>query len=354
MIDADLNKGYDFFSANKIKLKEIRKTQVGSFDLYKVFPYEGTTISKITRNIDSFALCVGALKQPTYSIDFSAGSVDIKLQKREIGKLSLSTFLESGANKESKARGMQNPVILGYTGEGNSLVVDQSAIPNTLIAGAPGSGKSTILKMMIENFVHNNCIVTILDPKVVDFAVFKNKKGCNVYSQMEDITSALDSSIARMELIYKDLSRNGFSSAKHNNENNHSKILSEVIVIDECADIFLSRKECINKVLTLAQKGRAAGISIILATQRPSSTILPGQIKANFTGRIAMRVSSEMESRIILNNPHAAHISEPGMAYYLDQSLSEPIYFRVTENDLLPKDVAPKTFSFWENLLKLF
>ena len=96
----------------------------------------------------------------------------------------------------------------------------------------------------------------------------------------------------------------------------------------------------------LSQKGRAAGISLILATQRPSSGIFPGQIKANFSGRIAMRVSSEMESRIIINSSPAAHISEPGMAYYIDQNNPRPIYFRVADNDLMtiPAKKEPKSF----------
>jgi S-DNA-T family DNA segregation ATPase FtsK/SpoIIIE len=157
-----------------------------------------------------------------------------------------------------------------------------------------------------------------------------------------------------MNIMYETLRKRGFVSLKHNNDNCSLKLIPEVIVIDECADIFLSKKQSINKVLTLAQKGRAAGISIILATQRPSSAVLPGQIKANFTGRIGMRVSSEMESRLILNNPHAAHISETGMAYYVDQSLPTPVYFRVTQNDIVQKETQPKVFSFWENLMKLF
>jgi S-DNA-T family DNA segregation ATPase FtsK/SpoIIIE len=232
--------------------------------------------------------------------------------------------------------------------------VDQSVIPNTLIAGAPGSGKSTLLKVMIENFIRNNCIVSVIDPKIVDFAYLKKRKGCNVCSDINEVPSVLDEYIERMNTIYQILESRGSNSVRENNINNHSKISYQVIIIDECADIFLSKKECINKVLCLAQKGRAAGISIILATQRPSSAILPGQIKANFTGRIGMRVSSEMESRIILNNPHAAHIFETGMAYYLDQSFSEPIYFRVTDNDFVQKEVVTKTFSFWENFMKLF
>ena len=120
------------------------------------------------------------------------------------------------------------------------------------------------------------------------------------------------------------------------------------------ADVYFSDKKNLNKILTICQKGRAAGISVILATQRPSSSILPGQIKANFTGRIAMRVSSEMESRIIMNSSLAANITEPGMAYYIDQSCQQPIYFRVASNDLTKNDAPPKPTSFWSNILSAF
>jgi DNA segregation ATPase FtsK/SpoIIIE, S-DNA-T family len=347
-MDHDIEKAIHFFLVQKIQIAEIKKTPLGSFDVFDVYPQFGVKLGKLSRCLQDFALYMGCLGIPDADFDYTTGSYRIKLQRREVDTMPLSHALAL------LPAGMLSPMVLGCTALGGPLVVDQGAVPNTLVAGAPGSGKSTLLKVMIENLLLAGVGVTIIDPKLVDFALFKKRSGCQVESDPEKFGQVLDSVISRMNSIYSILSRRGFSSVFQNNNSGGSKIYPQVIFIDEWADVLLSDKKNLSRVLTLSQKGRAAGISIVLATQRPSASILPGQIKANFTGRIAMRVSSEMESRMIMNSSLAADISEPGMAYYMDQSSPHPIYFRVAQNDLTRSDPPQKSTSFWSNLMSVF
>ena len=347
-MDDDIERANHFFLVQKIQIAEIKKTPLGSFDVFDVYPQFGVKLGKLSRCLQDFALYMGCLGIPDADFDYATGSYRIKLQRREVDTMPLSHALAL------LPAGMLSPMVLGSTALGGPLVVDQGAVPNTLVAGAPGSGKSTLLKVMIENLLLAGVGVTIIDPKLVDFALFKKRSGCQVESDPEKFSQVLDSVISRMNSIYSILSRRGFSSVIQNNNSGESKIYPQVIIIDEWADVYLSDKKNLNRVLTLSQKGRAAGISIVLATQRPSASILPGQIKANFTGRIAMRVSSDMESRMIMNSSLAANISETGMAYYMDQSSPNPIYFRVAQNDLARSDPPQKSTSFWSNLMSVF
>lgn len=344
----DIEKAKQFFSIQKIQVTEIKKTPQGSFDVFEIYPSFGTKISKISKLSNDFALYMGAMGEPTGEIDYKNGSYRISLQRRDVDTMLLSHAL---ALLPTSAL---SPMVLGCTALGGPLVVDQGAIPNTLVAGAPGSGKSTLLKVMIECFLSSGSEVIIIDPKIVDFVSFKKRSGCAVESNPSDFGAVLDKVIDRMNTIYRVIGNRGHSSVAQNNLAGSTRISPQALIIDEWADVYLSDKKNLNKILNICQKGRAAGISVILATQRPSSSILPGQIKANFTGRIAMRVSSEMESRIIMNSSLASNITEPGMAYYMDQSCQQPIYFRVASNDLTKNDAAPKPTSFWSNLLSAF
>lgn len=347
-MDRDVERAKHFFFIQKIQVAEVKKTQIGSFDVFEIFPEFGIKLSKLSKSLNDFALYMGSLCEPSGEINYQAGSYKISIQRRGIDEMLLSHAL---ALLPSAAL---SPMVLGCTALGGPLVVDQGAVPNTLVAGAPGAGKSTLLKVMIECLLASEVSVIIIDPKIVDFSHFSRRKNCTVVSDSDDFGSTLDSVIGRMNSVYSTLNNRGYSSVAQNNKMNASKITPQVLIIDEWADVYLSDKKNLNKVLTISQKGRAAGISVILATQRPSSSILPGQIKANFTGRIAMRVSSDMESRIIMNSSLAANIREPGMAYYIDQTCHQPVYFRVAKNDIVMADAAPNGTSFWSNLLSFF
>lgn len=344
--DDDLTNANHFFRIQKIRITELKKASHGAFDVFEVYPQFGTKTFALAKCLNDFAIHIGCIGKPEGEFDNSSGCYRIKLQRRDIELMPLSQALSL------LPADALSPMVIGCTAEGSPLIIDQGVIPNTLIAGAPGSGKSTLLKVMIENFIASNVAVTIIDPKMVDFVSFKNRDGCVVVSDLDDVPDLLDGLIAKMDRIYATLTKRGMLSVADNNRSAKPKITPQVIIIDEWANLMLHGKENLNKILLISQKGRAAGISIVLATQRPSSAILPGKIKANFSGRIAMRVSSEMESRIILDTSHAAHISEPGLAYYIDQNYQKPVFFRVAQNDLA--SLAPQIKkTFWQNLKEL-
>lgn len=341
--DDDLVNANNFFRIQKIRVADIKLASHGAFDIFEVYPQFGTKTIALSRCLNDFAIHIGCIGKPEGEFDNSSGCYRIKLQRRDIEQMQLSQAISLLPS------GYLSPMVIGCTADGLPLIIDQGSIPNTLIAGAPGSGKSTLLKVMIENFIASNVAVTIIDPKMVDFAAFKDRDGCIVVSDLDDVPEVLDELISEMNNVYAALTKRNMVSVADNNKTLKPRIKPRVIIIDEWANLMLHNKENINKILILSQKGRAAGISIVLATQRPSSSILPGKIKANFSGRIAMRVSSEMESRIILDSSHAAHISGPGLAYYLDQNHQKPVYFRVAQNDLV--EMVQKTKkTFWQNL----
>ncbi len=347
----DLDKAKHFYLIQKIKVMVIEKTELGSFDIFDIYPDFGTKTSKLSSSLQDFALYMGCIGIPHSEFDNTLGCFRVKLQRRDIDRMLLSNAITLHSPL------MLAPVVLGFTATGEPLTVDQAMIPNTLIAGSPGCGKSTLLRVIIENLLTSKIQVTIIDPKMIDFASFKDRKYCKVETNISNVGKILSGITDRMNSTYAILSKRNFSSIAENNKSvtsNSQKLMPEVLVIDEWADVMLLDKANLKKMLLLSQKGRAAGISIVLATQRPSAGIFPGQIKANFSGRIAMRVSSELESRIIINSSQAAHISEPGMAYYLDQNRHEPIYFRVATNDIENHPQRKESKSFLQTISDIF
>ncbi len=347
-MDFEVESAKNFFKSQKIKVDQVEKTHLGSFDLFQIYPSYGTKVSKIEKMILDFGIHMGCISHPIGELDFAKKCYKISLQRREIDSAPLSLLLE-----HHTAAGLLSPAPLGWTALGEPLVVDLAAIPNVLVAGSPGSGKSTLIKSMIESLLRSGVDVRIIDPKIVDFAEFRKRYGCVVESNPESFSVFLDEIIDKMNIIYEILSARGYSSVQQNNSQNQKKINPTILFIDEWADVVSVEKSISKKLLTISQKGRAAGISVVLATQRPSASILPGEIKANFTGRVALRVSSEMESRIIIDSPLASAISQRGLAYYRDQNHQTPILFRSVQNDLA-RNIEPTPKSFWSNVLSIF
>jgi S-DNA-T family DNA segregation ATPase FtsK/SpoIIIE len=185
--------------------------------------------------------------------------------------------------------------LLGQTDDGQNIWMDLSANPHMLVAGTTGSGKSVLLHNIVANMLHSDkCVIDLVDPKNIEFFKYEqlNNKDVRVYYSYEEALDLLDTLIAVMEKRYQ-LIRDGVTT--------FPPIL---IIIDELADLIMQDegdKPFFKKLCRLSQKCRAANISIILATQRPSVNIINGAIKANFPARIACRVSSRVDSRVILD-----------------------------------------------------
>ena len=224
------------------------------------------------------------------------------------------------------------PCLLGETDTGAKLWVDLAMHPHTLIAGGTGSGKSTALHIIIANAIRNDDVLLYLvDPKNgVEFGLY-NKMANYIATSYEETIYMLKELCAEMDRRYFVLHELGMSSIEQN-PNVFPKI---AIIVDEVADLMIfdsskqPNKGCFERLLvTLAQKSRAAGIYIVLATQRPSVDVLKGTIKANFAARIACRVSSAIDSKVILDRSGAESLLGRGDAI-LDSSTHECVRFQV-------------------------
>ena len=225
----------------------------------------------------------------------------------------------------SKGKGMM-PFLFGETDEGEVLWNDMTMNPHMLVAGSTGSGKSVFLHVLVANAVRTSRVrLYLVDPKGVEFAPYRHASMKNVVwniSQKYDETIyMLEGLIDEMEQRYAILQQEGFSSLEQAPWM-FDKIL---VVIDEVADIILldgRSKRFENLVVKLAQKSRAAGIYLTLATQRPSVDVLTGLIKANFEARLSFKVTSQVDSRVILDHSGAEHLVDRGDAIFKNRAFN--------------------------------
>ena len=223
------------------------------------------------------------------------------------------------------------PIVLGIRSNGDSLIRDISKMPNLLVAGTTGSGKSVLLHSIVMSALCGGATAYISDPKMVDFDRYKDvsrvKKVVNSYDEtletIQELTTIMNSR-------FSFLKKRGVRSACELFLSRGSRDVMPpiVFVIDEWADLVLQDKDIQKNLCILAQKGRAAGISVVLSTQRPSSSVISGLIKANFPGRVALRVASLVDSRVILDQSGAEKLSSVGTGLFLDGKASSPILFR--------------------------
>ena len=207
------------------------------------------------------------------------------------------------------------PVYIGSSVNGKDIIFDLAKNPHTLVAGTTGSGKSVLLHTIIGNTLSYYDVDTyIIDPKNIEFSSYKGMKNVQVYNTFDQAVQCLHTLHEIMETRYRiilerKLPVNFFLSE----QKEYPKI---VLIIDEFADLIMqdNGKTLHKLVCRLANKSRAAGIFCILATQRPSVSVINGEIKANFSARISFKVSSQVDSRVILDASGADHLSGNGDA----------------------------------------
>jgi len=208
------------------------------------------------------------------------------------------------------------PLLMGETEEGNPLYMEMNKNPHLLIAGCTGSGKSTVLHLMIANAAKiKNCELYLVDTKLVEFNVYNNPSFkpirfiAKTYSQT---IKCLKHLISKMDKRYYALSKMGLKSI----EEKPNLFRKTLLIVDEVSDLMIQddNGQLEDLIVTLAQKARAAGIYIVLATQRPSVDVLTGLIKANFPGRLSCQVASKRDSLIILDESGAESLAGCGDA----------------------------------------
>lgn len=220
---------------------------------------------------------------------------------------------------------------LGRDITGKAIVADLTTMPHLLVAGATGSGKSVCLTSFITSLAHENTPdelrMVLIDLKMVELTMFKSLPHLlyDVAVKVDQASETLQLVVKEMEERYKILNKAHKRNIASYNENADEKLPRIVVVIDELADLLMvGGKEIEEMLVRLAQLARAVGIHIIIATQRPSSDIITGRIKANFPTRIAFIVSTKVDSRVIMDQSGAEILAGRGDMFYMSPQSTMP------------------------------
>lgn len=290
---------------------------VHSFNL-KLDP--GTRIKKIESCLDELSLHVRSFGKPSLKVVPEKGIVQIDFISKLQEKVNVSQII-----------GNRNPnhiipCVLGYSYDGMPISFDLTKNPHMLIAGSTNSGKSVLLHNIIFNISNlENVNMFLIDTKNVEFSIYEDlergkRKNKNVPAAAKRTVVATDykAALQLFEWLYDIMESRFKEMVKLNMKNNNSSYFQNiVVVVDEFADLIFQDKDnkLERKLASLAQKARAAGIYLIMATQRPSVDIFKGYIKANFPARIACKVSSSLNSRVIIDRNGAENLNGNGDAY---------------------------------------
>jgi len=280
---------------------------------YFIRLHPGERVSKIEKFSTEIALALKAYSMPIIRVITEKGLVSVELLTSPPSSTGFAELKDHLLHTEHDL-----PMILGRTQDGDDLVADLSIMPHLLIAGTTGSGKSVMLHSILNSFIESskNIKLVLIDPKKVEFSYYKKIKQLMypVVTEPEGALCVLSDLLSEMEHRFKLMAKASVTNISDYNEKK-SRMSHIVLVIDEFSDLMHSSKKIFQKKLCmLAQKSRACGIHIIIATQRPSADVITGLIKANFPSRISCRVSSVIDSRVILNRGGAEKLLGKGDA----------------------------------------
>jgi len=324
----------------RIEVTDVKAIVGPTVTLYKVYPAPGVQIAQIKRLQEDIALSLNAKGVRVITLSDSVG---IEVANDFASTVPIKALLNDAAFRESKA---ELPVAIGYTIQQKVKVFDLADAPHLLIAGATKQGKSVGLNIIINSLLYSKhpseLKFVFIDPKMVEFSAYsqlhkhylavlpeadseEDERSRAIVKRPKDAERILRSLCVEMDDRYELLSRAGVNKITAYNEKykdrhllpskGHRYLPYLVCVVDEYADLTMTvgaspetkaaSKSITNSIIRLAQKGRAAGIHVILATQRPSVDVISGIIKSNFPMRIAFRVASRIDSMTILDAPGA-------------------------------------------------
>ena len=289
-----------------IKASCIDHRKIDNYSYYDLKLLPNAKVKDIQKYSDEISLALKTPCKPSIKILHNEGVVRLEFASPRTTALNLFDYFSN----DFVPKGEIN-CLLGQTVDGRKMWMDLAQNPHMIISGTTGSGKSTLLHNIIANlFNYNDVNLFLVDPKRIEFGDYKKIKSMNVYFSYDETMALISSAIETMEFRYE-MIRSGQLS------NNLKPI---VIIIDEFADLIMQDKNDLFylSLCRLAQKCRAAKIHIILATQRPSVNIINGTIKANFPARIACRVASHVDSKVILDVSGAENLLGKGDALVKD------------------------------------
>ncbi len=315
-----------------VEAKLLQVTQGPSVTRYEIQPETGVKLSKITGLAEDIAW---KLAVPTVLVAAVPGkaAVGIEVPNTNVATVSVRELLESPKFKEEDSK---LTVAFGKDIGGNVVLGDIAKMPHVLIAGSTGSGKSVCINTIITSILYKakpeEVKLIMVDPKVVELGVYNGIPHLliPVVTDPKRAAGALNWAVQEMmrryDLFADAKVRNLEGYNKQRKQNNEQTIPKIVIIIDELADLMMvAAKEVEDSICRLAQLARAAGIHLIVATQRPSVDVITGLIKANVPSRIAFAVSSQVDSRTILDRGGAEKLLGKGDMLYYPAGINSPI-----------------------------
>ena len=303
---------------------------------YELKPAEGVRVSKIANLSDDIALNLAAETIRIEAPIPGKQAVGIEIPNKEKETVPLRDVIESNEFEDNNSK---LSVALGKDVAGNVVIADIAKMPHVLIAGSTGSGKSVCINTIITSFIYNakpsEVKLVMVDPKVVELSVYNGIPHLliPVVTDPKKAAGALAWAVQEMENRYNLFAEKGVRDLKGYNaavemdgEMGLGKLPQIVIIIDELADLMMvAAKDVEDAICRLAQKARAAGMHLVIATQRPSVDVITGLIKANVPSRIAFAVSSQIDSRTILDQVGAEKLLGKGDMLFYPASASKPI-----------------------------
>ncbi len=293
---------------------------------YELKPAEGVRVSKIANLADDIALNLAAETIRIEAPIPGKQAVGIEVPNREKESVHFREVIESDEFQDNDSK---LSVALGKDVSGQTVIADIAKMPHVLIAGSTGSGKSVCINTIISSFIYNakpsEVKLVMIDPKVVELSVYNGIPHLliPVVTDPKKAAGALAWAVQEMDDRYNKFAQKGVRDLKGYNqviekENGVGKLPQIVIIVDELADLMMvAAKDVEDAICRLAQKARAAGMHLVIATQRPSVDVITGLIKANIPSRIAFAVSSQVDSRTILDQIGAEKLLGKGdMLYY--------------------------------------
>ena len=306
---------------------------------YEFAQPQGVKLSKITNLSDDIALALGVGSVRIAPVPGKISAVGIEVPNRAVTPVHIREVIES---REFTGHKSAVAFAVGKDIGGNRIIGDIAKLPHVLIAGTTGSGKSVCTNSLIVSMLYKSTPEEVrfimVDPKMVELAPYNGIPHLliPVVTDPKKAAGALQWAVFEMMKRYKLFSENGVKELSAYNalaeqfqpdENGEQmkKLPSVVVVIDELADLMLvAAKEVEDSICRVAQMGRAAGVHLVIATQRPSADVITGLMKANIPSRIAFAVASSMESRIILDTPGAEKLVGKGDMLYAPLGEGKP------------------------------
>jgi len=317
--DAELTKNSEFLEKILLdfgvegKIKSVSCGPVVTLNEFE--PASGIKVSKIVNLADDIARNTSSVSTRVATIP-GKNTIGIEIPNSKREKVFLSEII---SNERFNKREIKLPIALGKSISGIPIIGDLFSMPHLLIAGTTGSGKSvcinTIILSLLYKYTPEKCNLILIDPKMLELSAYEGIPHllCPVITESKKATAALGWAVKEMENRYKLMTSVGVKNIDGYNSKHKKHMPYIIVIVDEMSDLMLiAGKEIENYIQRLSQMARAAGIHIIMATQRPSVDVITGTIKANFPTRISFQVSSKIDSRTILGEQGAEQLLGKG------------------------------------------